>query len=1005
MSVPNFTVMSVVEVQDNSDLLDAVPLTGITNLASDYGFYVPSGAEPQIPTLPSNFDPDSYALAFWFIPDFDFNDGQGRVLADIRNAGGERVGVVEKYPGGGVIGRFYDDSGSSFVDTSIIDCSSFVAGTGYFFGLRLDSGTLTLYAGGSSSSVGSVPTAEAGPYALRVGAVPAGTNAPGAYVVAVTDTGSNAAHVTDLYGSGSGLALSGPDSYLRRNGESLCVLWSGSASGAVDAVTIDGASNPLDTEDTGRIDLGGHYVNFGSGTDFHGSANASWWLEIEPDNVAGAWARDWSNWVESDNTRRVAWIGQNSADRLRVVLATGDAGGTAYADISFDLVNGTRYQFAITYDGSQTGDANRLKVFYRTRSASDGKYGAWTQDTLAFSGTIPATLNSPGGSAPPIRVGADGGGASFFDGKIDGVRWHSGATISNSARDAIVVNEPDPWVWEHSYRFEGDANDEIGSLDGTVIGSPSYVEDGRRDIGLFERFVKSGALYFDGVNDQVDLGNWQRFDGSTAFSMSFTFTPGKSGSFGTLFSRDDVSNYRQVLVDVASDMKMRCVLGTNLTGGVSIAETPALTVGQKYLAWVRYDGSGATDSDRLKISVSAYDPALGTYPVPTAQSLTFSASVPTSLITPPSSVTAYFGRHATGSYFKGVIDDIRMQHDTAYDTADLDAEKPYHASQFNRPWAHHWPFDGDAVDVVGAANGTITGAIDWYDGRQPEGWNLGVPGQHECWFERATGEATWGTWAVRVEGDGINDSRLFEDLTGSAALDTWYLVMADGRKLDSNTFGIGLEQSSGDAFSGYATELEDFVQSGSMARAGVSLRVNVDGGSADVRTFASSGSTHGYIDHVRVWTLPTVSITLANMPGGCLWSESKNGATYPWIGIFQKSDETILAQGVDDLQTAFGPIGGDSTVSTGWHTVALTFDGTTFTLLIDGTAESTTLVNSGDLDDLDQMTWGALRLLQSTNHFRGKLGRRIIADRAFSASDVQVAHRVFRRKYPALPAV
>ena len=83
--------------------------TGIDD--HDYGVRVEDGDQLRYSLSGLGFDADSYTLAMWMSPDFDFNDGVARVLCDIRNGSDEVVGRIAKKTDGNVYGRFYDHSG------------------------------------------------------------------------------------------------------------------------------------------------------------------------------------------------------------------------------------------------------------------------------------------------------------------------------------------------------------------------------------------------------------------------------------------------------------------------------------------------------------------------------------------------------------------------------------------------------------------------------------------------------------------------------------------------------------------------------------------------------------------------------------------------------------------------------------------------------------------------------------------------------------------------------
>lgn len=86
--------------------------------------------------------------------------------------------------------------------------------------------------------------------------------------------------------------------------------------------------------------------------------------------------------------------------------------GTNYGQVSYNI-NG--YQnIVLTYDGSQTGNSNRLKVYLNG-----------TLQSLTYSGTIPASVNIPG-----IVIGSRWWSARYSDGRIANMSMYNRALSS-----------------------------------------------------------------------------------------------------------------------------------------------------------------------------------------------------------------------------------------------------------------------------------------------------------------------------------------------------------------------------------------------------------------------------------------------------------------------------------------------------------------------------------------------------------------------------------------------
>lgn len=113
-----------------------------------------------------------------------------------------------------------------------------------------------------------------------------------------------------------------------------------------------------------------------------------------------------------------AWMIETDAasDEILVYTATSltDAGVTTGKTTDANLALGTWYHIAVVYDGSQTGNTLRLKIYVN---------GALK--TLTFAGTIPASLPN---STADLKFGKFGGTLTrYFNGMYDAARLYNRA--------------------------------------------------------------------------------------------------------------------------------------------------------------------------------------------------------------------------------------------------------------------------------------------------------------------------------------------------------------------------------------------------------------------------------------------------------------------------------------------------------------------------------------------------------------------------------------------------
>ncbi|MCA1557682.1 MAG: LamG domain-containing protein, partial [Acidobacteria bacterium] len=110
----------------------------------------------------------------------------------------------------------------------------------------------------------------------------------------------------------------------------------------------------------------------------------------------------------------------SAADELKIHLATSltDNGtGCNATTTNADLVAGSWHFLALVYDGSLTGDANRLKLYVNN-----------VQKTLTFSGTVPAALQN---NTASFKLGDFGGTIHrYLNGALDSVSLYGRALTS-----------------------------------------------------------------------------------------------------------------------------------------------------------------------------------------------------------------------------------------------------------------------------------------------------------------------------------------------------------------------------------------------------------------------------------------------------------------------------------------------------------------------------------------------------------------------------------------------
>jgi hypothetical protein len=115
-------------------------------------------------------------------------------------------------------------------------------------------------------------------------------------------------------------------------------------------------------------------------------------------------------------------------------FSIGAAGANIACTIASSVTTGVWQHWLIAYDGSQTTNATRLKIF---------KDGA--AQTVSFSGTVPATIAASGAS---FILGFS---AAALDGSLADVMWWSGVTPEGLAASQCNSYRP---VWDGGMSFD-----------------------------------------------------------------------------------------------------------------------------------------------------------------------------------------------------------------------------------------------------------------------------------------------------------------------------------------------------------------------------------------------------------------------------------------------------------------------------------------------------------------------------------------------------------------------
>lgn len=248
---------------------------------------------------------------------------------------------------------------------------------------------------------------------------------------------------------------------------------------------------------------------------------------------------------------------------------------------------------------------------------------------------------------------------------------------------SLLINAQTPVAY---YPFNGNANDAIGSLNGTVSGA----------ILSTDRFGSaSTAFRFDGVDDHIDLSNSTVIRPTAALTISAWFN--LENQAGAIAGRQIISCTENAGYQIAYDKALNAfVLYVRRNGNYGFVQTPAAPylTGWHYMAGtfdgrftrlymdgvlVGTDDAGATFPIQYFNGVNTYIGAEASDPIATTVSID------------------------PNYYWQGKIDEVKI-----YNIA---LTAPQVLQEFNNNVAPvaHYPFNGNANDAVGTNHGTATG--------------------------------------------------------------------------------------------------------------------------------------------------------------------------------------------------------------------------------------------------------------------------------------------------------
>lgn len=187
----------------------------------------------------------------------------------------------------------------------------------------------------------------------------------------------------------------------------------GTCTGSANTAWKDGATGKFNSS----LDFDGtdDYVDLGDLSSTESQSAITWSLWMRPSSLQTL--RCLICKFNNGDTQ-MSWAVENSTDSLGgsddviVGIPTSTTDGSTFGYTTSNVLSANTWKHIVAvFDGQQSGNANRLKIY------ADG-----VQQTLTFSGTIPATTQATTSNA---RIGSSSDGARLFPGQIDDVRVYN----------------------------------------------------------------------------------------------------------------------------------------------------------------------------------------------------------------------------------------------------------------------------------------------------------------------------------------------------------------------------------------------------------------------------------------------------------------------------------------------------------------------------------------------------------------------------------------------------
>ncbi|SDG91418.1 LamG-like jellyroll fold domain-containing protein [Chitinophaga filiformis] len=372
-------------------------------------------------------------------------------------------------------------------------------------------------------------------------------------------------------------------------------------------------------------------------------------------------------------------------------------GANSYGYTAANAVSpGNWYHVAAVYDGTQTGDANRLKLYI------DG-----VQQILSFSSSpIPASTSNT--NTAPFMAGGEPS-CCYLNGTIDEVRvWStplSAGTITAWKDKLLTSCHPNVANLVVYWPLDNDATATtataaLGTAYTGTISNGSYVESDQ----VIDTSGCGNAVTVSS-SGRITTGNVTQLNNASKFTLEAHFKYDATVSTWTTIMRKATSLTDRIMLHIGPNNNSIYFMVGNGSNTYGFTGANAVSPGGWYHIAAVFDGTQTGDANRLKVYIDGVQ-----------QTLSFSATAIPANTSTTNTAPFMAGGEPSCCYVNGTIDEVRVWN-TALSAGTIDAWKDKLLGSCHPNAANlivYWPLDNNANPGIATAElgtaytGTIT---------------------------------------------------------------------------------------------------------------------------------------------------------------------------------------------------------------------------------------------------------------------------------------------------------